>query len=120
MSTIFQNIVIPNTNSFSEKIPNHNRKNCRQHNSLYYQPKPTVKNHCQQYRNDRIIQQTYLQFFYDREKGVSHGMICSGILTPEKQATTIIPLEKDYYSRKKTPADLSSTLLGKGTSGMKK
>ena len=53
-----------------------------------------VHNHRQQYCNDIIIQQAYLQKKYDRDNGISHGMIHSGIPTPEKQATTIIPLEK--------------------------
>ena len=57
VSPIGQNIVIPNTNRFSEKIQDHNRKNCRQHDSSYYQPQPAVQNHHQQYRNGRRIQQ---------------------------------------------------------------
>ena len=100
MSPIGQNVVIPNTNRLSEKIPDLNRKNRRQHNSSYYQPQPTVQNHRQHYRNDIIIKQASYQNYYDRGKGVSHGMICSGIPPPEKQATPIIPLEKDSYSRK--------------------
>ena len=99
---IGQYIVISNTNGFSEKIPDHNRKNCRQHDSSYYQPQPTVQNHRQKYRNDRRIQQDASKNDYDRDKGVAHGMICSGIPTPENQTTPIIPLEKDSYYRKKT------------------
>ena len=97
-----QHIVITNTNGFSEKIPYHNRKNCRQNDSSYYQPQPTVQNHRQKYRNDRRIQKSYYKNDYDRDKGVAHGMICSVISTPENQATPIIPLEKDSYYRKKT------------------
>ena len=36
------------------------------------------------------------------EKGVSHEIIPSGIPTPEKQATPIIPLERVFYSSEKT------------------
>ena len=46
-------------------------------------------------------------------------MIHSGIPTSGKQSTPTIPLENDYYSRKK-PTDSSSTLLTKRTSRMKK
>ena len=102
MSHIGQNIVIPNTNDFSKKILDHNWQNCRQQDSLYYQPQPAVQNHYQQYLNDKIIQQASYKNDYDRYKGVSHGIICSGIPTPEKQATPIIPLENDDYSRKKS------------------
>ena len=85
---------------------------------MYYQIQNAVQNHRQQYRHERIIQRASYQNDYDREKGVSHGMINSGIPTPEKQATPIVTLENDPYSRKK-PTDSSSTLLRKGTSGMK-
>ena len=54
VSPIGQNIVIPNTNSFSGKIPDHNRQTCRQHKS-YYQPQPAIQNHFQQYLCDVII-----------------------------------------------------------------
>ena len=43
-------------------------------------------------------------------------MIRIGIPIPEKQATPIIPLERDSYSRKKS----SPTFSRKGTSEMKK
>ena len=70
VSPIGQNIVIPNTNSFNEKILDHNRKNCRQHDSSYYQPQSAVKNHCKQCCNDRIIQQDSYKNDYDRDKRV--------------------------------------------------
>ena len=70
MSPIGQNIVIPNTNRFSEKIPDHNRKNCRQHDSLYYQPQPVVQNHRQQHSCDRIFQQDSYENNYDMNKGI--------------------------------------------------
>ena len=47
--------------------------------------------------NDRIIQKYSYKNNYDRDKRVAHGMINSGIPKPEKQATTIIPLENDHY-----------------------
>ena len=78
-----------------------------------------VQNHRQQYRRDRRIQQDSYQNNYDRKKGVAHGMIHSGITTPEKQSIPIIPLEKDSYSRKKQ-MDSSSNFLRKGNRGMKK
>ena len=68
---------------------------------MYYQPQPAVQKYRQQYRHDRKIQQDYYQDEYDRYKGVSHGIIHSGIPTLEKQETPIIKLEKDSYSRKK-------------------
>ena len=82
MSLIGQNIVIPNTNSFSEKIPDHNRQNRRQHDSLYYQSQPAVQNHRLQYCNDIIIQQASYKNDYDKDKGVAYGMIYSVIPTP--------------------------------------
>ena len=96
-----KNIVIPNTNCFSEKIPDHNQKTGRQHDYSYYQPQPAVKNHRQQHRHNKIIQQNSYQNDNDRDKGVAHGMIHSVITTPEKESTPIIQLEKDSYSRKK-------------------
>ena len=96
-----KNIVISNTNCFSEKIPDHNRKTGRQHDYLYYQPQPSVQNHRKQYRHDRRLQKGSYKNDYDRGKGVAHFMIHSGIPTPKKQATPIIPLKKDYNSRKK-------------------
>ena len=44
VSTIGQNLLIPNTNRFSEKIPDHDQQNHRQHYSSYYQAQPAVKN----------------------------------------------------------------------------
>ena len=82
MSHIGQNIVIPNTNRFSEKRPDNNRQNCRQHDSSYYQPQPAVHNHRQQYRNDRIIEQASYKNDYDMYKGVEYGMIRSAIPAP--------------------------------------
>ena len=61
-----------------------------------------VQNHRQQYCYDRIIQQYSYKSYYYRDKGVAHGMIHSGIPTPEKQETPIITLEEDSYSRKET------------------
>ena len=58
-------------------------------------PQTGVQNHCQQYSNDTTIQRFSLKNDYDREKGVAHGMILSGIPTPEKQATEIILLKQD-------------------------
>ena len=84
VSPIVQNIVISNKNRFSEKIPDHNWQNFRQHDSLYYQPKPALKNHRQQYLNDRRIQQASSKNDYDIAKEVAHGIIRSGIPTPEK------------------------------------
>ena len=101
VSPIGQNIVIPNRNCSSEKRAYHNRKSCGQHDSLYYQPRTAIHNHRQQYCHDRRIQQASYKNYYNRDKGVAHGMIYSGIPTPEKQATPIIPLENDSYSRKK-------------------
>ena len=100
-SPIGKNIIIPNKNRSRERIPDHDRKNCRQHDSLYYQPQHGVPNQRQQFLNDRIIQQASYKNDYDGDKGVAYGMISSGIPTPEKQATPIIPLKKDYNSRKK-------------------
>ena len=118
VSPIGQNVVIPNTNSFSEKRPDHNRQNRRQHDYSYYQPQPALQNHRHQYHNDRRILQASYKNYYDRDKGVSHGMIGSGKPTPEKQATPIIPFEKESYSRKKL-TDSSSTSLRRGISGTK-
>ena len=87
-------------NCSSEKIPDHYWKTRRQHNYLYYQIQPAVQNHRQQYRHHRKFKQASYKNDNYRDKGVSHGMIFSGIPTPEKQATPIIPLENDYYSRK--------------------
>ena len=86
---------------FRGKTPDHDRKNHKQHYSLYYQLQPAVRNHRQKYRNDRRIQEASYKNDYDTDKGVSHGMIFSGIPTPEKQATPIIPLKNDSDSRKK-------------------
>ena len=41
-SPIGQNIVIPNKNCSREKRLYHDRKNCRQHDSFYYQPQHGV------------------------------------------------------------------------------
>ena len=120
MSPIGQNIVIPKTNRFSEKRPDHNQQSRGQHNFLYYQPKPYLHNHIQQYRCDIIIQQSSYKDNYDRDKRVAHGIIHGGMPPPGKQATPIIPLENYYYSIKNLPTDSSSTFLGKGTIRMKK
>ena len=101
-----------------KKILYNNRQTRRKHDNSYYQPQPAVQNHRQQYCHDIINQQDSYQKDYDRGKGVAHGMIHSGIPTPGKQATPIILLEKDSYSRKK-PTDSSSTFLSKGTSVLK-
>ena len=69
MSPIGQNIVIPKTNRFIEKIPDHNWQYRGQHDSSYYQPQPAIHNQRQQYRHDRIIQQTSSINDYDRYKG---------------------------------------------------
>ena len=119
VSPIGQDIVIPNTNCFIEKIPDHNQRTRIQHDYSYYQPQPAVQNHRQQFSHDRMIQQASYKNDYYRDEGVAHGMIHSGIPTLEKQATPIIPLENHSYSRKK-PTDSSSTFLRKGTSRMKK
>ena len=47
------------------------------------------------------MQQASYENDYDRDKGGAHGMIHSGITTPEKQATPFIPLKIYSYSRKK-------------------
>ena len=91
VSPIVQNIVIPNNNCFRERIPDNDRKNCRQNDSSYHQPQPTVQYSHHQYINARRVKQYSYKNDYDREKGVAHGMICSGIPTPEKQTTPIIP-----------------------------
>ena len=105
MSPIGQNIVIMKTNRFSGEKTDYYWQSFGQHNSLYYQPQPDIHNHRQQYCHDRIIQQASSKNDYDREKGVAHSMISSGIPTPEKHKTSIIPLENYSYSRKKTPTD---------------
>ena len=84
------------------KKSDHDWKNCRQNYFSYYQPQPAVQNHRQQYRNDRRMEQASHKNNYDGDKGVSHGMICSGIPTPEKQATPIIPLKRILILRKET------------------
>ena len=84
MSPIGQNIGIPKTNRFSEKIPDHNWQSHGQHDHLHYQPQHAIHNHSQNYHHDRKIQQSYSKDDYDRDKGGSHGMIHSGVLTPEK------------------------------------
>ena len=61
VSPICQNIVIPKTNRFSEKGPDHNRQSCRQHDFLYYQPQPSIHNHSQQYPHYIIVQQASLK-----------------------------------------------------------
>ena len=94
-SPIGQNIVIPNTSHFRENRPDHDQKNCRQHDSSYYQPQPGLQNHRQKYCNDRIIQQAYYKQDYDRDKGVSHGIICSGIPT-SKKSNTNYSIEKGF------------------------
>ena len=83
-SPIGQTIEIQNPNRFREKWPDNDRKNCRQHDYLYYQPQHGVQNHRKRYSNDRIIQRASYKNDYDRNKGVAHGMILSGTHTPEK------------------------------------
>ena len=56
---------------------------------------------------------------HDRDKGVANRMICGGRPTPEKKATPIILLEKDYYSRKKTQQIYLQLLKGKEPAGRK-
>ena len=100
-SPIGQNIVIPNTYNYWEKIPDNDWQNRSQHNFSYYQPQPGVQNHRQKYLNDRIVQQTSFKNDYHRYKGVAHGIICSGLPTHEKQPIQIITLKEDYSYRKK-------------------
>ena len=120
MSPIGQNIVIPKTNRFIEKIPDHNWQYRGQHDSSYYQPQPAIHSPRQQYRHDRIIHQDYPKNDCDREKVGAHGTIHSLMPTPGKHATPIIPLESDYYSRRYPPTYSSSTLLITVTIKMKK
>ena len=80
---------------------------------MYYQLQPGVHNHYQQYDNYRIIQQASYRNDYDRDKGVSYGVIRSGIPTFEKQEIPVIPLKKYYNYRKKAPTYSSSTFLKK-------
>ena len=87
--------------TIGQKRLDHYQKKRRQHYSSYYHPQPVIQNHRQQYLNYRRIQQASYKNDYDRDKGVVHGMIFSGIPKPEKKSTPIIPLEKDYYYRKK-------------------
>ena len=82
LSPIVQNIIIPKTNHFSEKRPDHDWQYRGQHDSLYYQPQPDIHNHRQHYCHDRRIQQSFSQNYYDSDKGEAHGMIHSGITTP--------------------------------------
>ena len=91
MWSIGQNIVIPKTNYFSEKIPDNNWQPCEHHNSSYYQTQHAIQNYCQQYLHDRRIQQDYSKNDYDREKGGTHDMIHGGIPAPKKYKTHIIP-----------------------------
>ena len=91
MSPIGQNIVIPNKNCFREKIPDNDRKNCRQNDSSYHQPQSAVQYRHHQYSNARKVKQYSYKNDYDREKGLAHGMMFSDITTPEKQITPIIP-----------------------------
>ena len=102
VSPIGQNIVIPNTNRFSEKRPDHNRQTCGQHDSSYYQPQPAVQNHCQQHFNNRRIKQAYYKNDYDRDKGVAHVMINSGIPTLERKSNTHYSIGKGFLFKKKT------------------
>ena len=102
------------------KIPHHNWQSCRQLNSSYYRPQNAIKNHCQQYRRDKKIQQASSKSYYNRNKEGSRGMIHSVIHTSEKHKTPIITLENDYYSRKKPPTDSSSTFLRTETRRTKK
>ena len=104
VSPIGQHIVISKKNVLVKK-PDHNWKYCGKQHYSYYQPQLAIHNHLQQYRHYRIIQQYPSKNDYDREKGGAHGIIHSGIPTPEKHATPIIPQENGYYSRDKPPDD---------------
>ena len=86
-------IVILKKNRFSETIPDHIWKYRGQHDYLYYQSQPAIHNHHQQYLDERIILQYYSKNDYDRDKGGAHGIIHSGIPTPEKHKTSIILFE---------------------------
>ena len=82
----------------AKKRTDHNWKSHRQHDYSYYQTQPSIQDRRQQYLRDIIIQQNSLKNDNNRDKWVSYGMIRSGITTPEKQSTPIIPLEKYSYS----------------------
>ena len=96
VSPIGKNIVIPQTNRFSERKSDHNRQPPRQHNSFYhqpksapyssyYQPQPAKYNQRQQYFQNRKTQQAYHKNDYNRDKVKKNGDIHSDIPTTEKK-----------------------------------
>ena len=89
-SPIGINIVIPQTNSFSERKQYHNLKSCGQNNSSSYQPQPSTDslyyqpqfvkyNQHRHYCQDRRTQQGRSKNDYDRYKEGKHENIHSVI-----------------------------------------